>query len=239
MKPGMPLIAAGALILSLLVGSAQGERKSLLDSDPEVVYLERTLDKPIELRVVKAAPVYSDREGSHRLGTLKSGQSVRLEAITNKVYRVRGQGTHGGIAGWVAPWAFSSTDPEFVEHLKQLYERQIQVQALIAAKEVAVGMTLDEVSQSRGKPTKTSVRKTAEGQSGRWEYIDYEEVKNYITRVHPGTGAVYRQLASVTREEKGRTTVEFENGVITAIEESENRQGGNVRIIVPPLVFGW
>lgn len=237
MKLGMPLIAA--LMLPLFMDTARGERRSLLDSDPEVVYLNQILDKPVELKVIKAAPVFSDRKGIHRLGNLKTGQSVRLEAITDKVYRVRGQGTNGGISGWVGPWAFSSTDPDFVEHLKQLYERQIQVQALIAAKEVAVGMTLDEVSQSRGKPTKTSVRKTAKGQSGRWEYIDYEEVKNYVTRVHPQTGAVYRQLASVTREEKGRTTVEFEDGVVTAIEESENRQGGDVRIIVPPVVFGW
>jgi hypothetical protein len=33
--------------------------------------------------------------------------------------------------------------------------------------------------------------------------------------------------------------VEFENNIVTAIEESEDRQGGNVRIIVPPVVFGW
>lgn len=164
---------------------------------------------------------------------------MRLEAITEKIYRVRSHGTRRGIAGWVAPWAFSSTDPEFVAHLKQLYERQIQVEALIAANQVAVGMTLDEVALSRGKPTKTSVRKTDKGESGRWEFIDYEEVKNYATRVHPATGAVYRQLISVTQVENGRTSVEFVDNVITAIEESENQQGGNVRIIVPPVVYGW
>jgi hypothetical protein len=238
MKPGLPLLAA-VLTLSFTYISAGAERRSLLNSDPEVVYMEQALGKPLQLKVIKEAPVYSDREGNHRLGTLKSGQTVDVEAITDKIYRVRGQGTHDGIAGWVAPWAFSSKDPQFVEHLKEFYERQIQVQALIAAKEVAVGMTLDEVAQSRGKPTKTSVRKTEKGETGRWEYIDYEEVKNYITRIHPTTGAVYRQLASVTREEKGRTTVEFEDGAVTAVEESENRRGGDVRIIVPPVVFGW
>jgi hypothetical protein len=239
MKPGIMLAAAIALILPLSAQITRVERKSLLDSEPDVVYLDRTLEKPIDLKVIKEAPVFSDKEGKHRLGTLKSGQAVRLEAITEKIYRVRGQGTRDGIAGWVAPWAFSSNDPEFVAHLKQLYERQIQVQALIAAKEVAVGMTLDEVTQARGKPTKTSVRKTGKGQSGRWDYIDYEEVKNYITRVNPDTGAVYRQLASVTQVEKGRTSVEFENNIVTAVEESEDRRGGNVRIIVPPVVFGW
>jgi hypothetical protein len=239
MKPGLLLVISAMLVLPLTGQIARAERRSLLDSEPDVVYLDRAVKKPIDLKVIKEAPVYSDKEGKHRLGTLKSGQNARLEAMTDKIYRVRGQGTRDGIAGWVAPWAFSSTDPEFVAHLKQLYERQIQVLALIAAKQVAVGMTLDEVTLSRGKPTKTSLRKTGTGQTGRWEYIDYEDVKNYITRVNPATGAVYRQLASVTREEKGRTTVEFENDIVTAVEESEDRQGGNVRIIVPPLVFGW
>jgi hypothetical protein len=238
MKTGISLIAA-CLMLPLAAEPKKTERKSLLDSDPDVVYLESALKKPVDLKVIKEAPVFSDKEGKIRLGTLKAEQTVRLEAITDKIYRVRGQGTRDGIAGWVAPWAFSSKDPEFVARLKQLYERQIQVQALIKDKQVAVGMTLDEVSDSRGKPTKTSLRKTDKGQSGRWEYIDYDQVKNYVTRIDPTTGAAYRQLASVTQVEKSRTAVEFENDVVTAVEESEDHQGGNVRIIVPPLVFGW
>ena len=55
----------------------------------------------------------------------------------------------------------------------------------------------------------------------------------------PATGAIYRQLSHVTQEEKSKTAVEFENGLVTAITESEDRKGGNVRIIVPPLIFGW
>lgn len=229
------------LMLATLVGAQikRVERKSLLDADPEVVYLESVTSKPVELKVIKEAPVFSDREGSHRLGVLKADQTVKVEAITDKIYRVRGQGTRDGISGWVAPWAFSSQDPEFVENFKKLYERQIQVQALIAAKAVAVGMTLDEVGQSRGKPTKTSVRKTGAGESGRWEFIDYEEVRHYVTRIDPTYGAVYRQLSHITQEEKSRTAVEFENGVVSAVEESEDHQGGNVKIVVPPLLFRW
>ena len=219
--------------------SNRPERKSLLDSDPEVVYLAQTLPKPLELKVIKEAPVFSDKDGETKLGTLKSDQTVQVEAITDKVYRVRGQGTRDGIAGWVAPWAFSSKDPEFVARLKELYARQIQVQKLIAENQVAVGMNMDEVSLSRGRPTKTSVRKTATGESGSWEYIEYEDVKNYANEVDPRTGAVYRRLISVTRVEKGKTRVEFADNLVTAIEESENRQGGDVRIIVPPLVFRW
>jgi hypothetical protein len=239
MKTGISLLIALCFTFPAFAENRKTGRKSLLDSDPDVVYLERALKKPVDLKVIKEAPVFSDKEGRHRLGTLKAEQTVRLEAITDKIYRVRGQGTRDGIAGWVAPWAFSCKDPQFVTHLKELYDRQIQVQALIDAKSVAVGMTLDEVSLSRGKPTKTSVRKTDKGESGRWEFIDYEEIKHYVTRIDPVSGAAYRQYSHTTQIEKSRTAVEFENNVVSAVEESEDNQGGNVRIVVPPLIFGW
>lgn len=239
MKPGLFTIIAAMLVFPMQAQTKRTGRKSLLDVDPSVVYMEQALQKPVELKVIKEAPVFSDKEGKQRLGTLKADQTVRLEAITDKIYRVRGQGTREGISGWVAPWAFSSTDPEFVANLKQLYQRQIQVQALIANKQVAAGMTLDEVALAKGKPTKTSLRKTATGQSGRWEFIDYEEVKNYVTEIDRVTGQAYRRLVSVTQEEKGKTSVEFENDTVTAVEESEDRHGGNIRIIVPPVIFHW
>jgi hypothetical protein len=238
MKLEIFAIIATCLVFPLEAQIKRVERKSLLDSDPMVVYLDQTLKQPIDLKVIKEAPVFSDREGKHRLGTLKADQTVRLEALTDRIYRVRGQGTHNGIAGWVAPWAFSSTDPDFVANLKLLYERQIQVQTLIANRQVAVGMTLDEVSLSLGKPIKTTLRKTATGQSGRWEFIEYEDVKNYTTEID-SQGNTYRRLASITRVEKGKTAVEFENDIVSAIEESEDHQGGNVKIIIPPLIFRW
>jgi hypothetical protein len=239
MKSGWSVVAAFLLCLPALGEVKKTERKSLLDSEPDVVYLAQAVEKPVKLTVIKEAPVFSDKSGKHRLGTLKADQIVELEAITDKIYRVRGQGTRDGIAGWVAPWAFSSKDPQFVFHLKELYDRQIQVQALIAAKQVAVGMTLSEVTRSRGKPTKTTVRKTEKGQSGSWDFVEYEEVKHYITRLDPVTGAAYRQFSHVTQTEKSRLSVEFENDVVTAIEESEDKKEGNVRIVVPPVIFGW
>ena len=214
-------------------------RKSLLESDPDVVYLAQTIKKPIELTVIKEAPVFSDKGGVSRIGTLKAGQTLPLEEMTDKVYKVRGQGTRDAVAGWVQPSAFSSKDPDFVANLKKLYIRQIDVQALIAAKKVAIGMTLDEVALSRGKPTKTTLRRTNTGQSGTWEYIDYETLNHYTTRIDPRTGQAYRQLAYSTQEEKSKVVIEFTNDVVSAIEESEDHKGGNVRIVVPPVVFGW
>lgn len=228
-----------ALLLTLPLFGEKKDRESLLDSDPEVVYLNQVLEKPIKLKVIKQAPVYADKEGKHRLGFLKADQTIELEGMTEKAYRVRGEGTRHGIAGWVAPWAFSHPEEDFVEKLKQLYERQRVVNEIIKNNGVAIGMTLNEVEKSRGKPTKTSMRLTAKGESGTWEYIDYEEIKHYITKIDPVSNQAYRQLSHITREETGKTSVEFKDGLVTALEEMEDNGPGNVRIIVPPVILGW
>lgn len=239
MKAGIIIPLALASVLTLAAAD-KPERKSMLDSDPDVVYLVDVVEQPIKLKVVKEAPVFSDKDGKHRLGFLKVDQTVDLEGMTEKAYRVRGMGrTNNGIVGWVPPWAFSHPQEDFVAKLKQLYDRQIAVNRIIAKQGVAIGMTLAEVNKSRGKPTKTSVRRTAKGEAGSWEYIDYDEVKHYTTRIDPYSGQTFRQLSHVTREETGKTVVEFEDGLVTAIQETEDSGPGNVSIVVPPLIFGW
>lgn len=239
----MKTALVSALLLSLfLPASAQmkrPERKSLIDRDPDVVHLADHVKSPIELRVIKEAPVYSDKSGNRKLGTLRADQTVVLEAMTEKAYKVRGKGEKHGISGWVGPHAFASKDPDFVENLKKLHARQLEVQALIEEKQVAIGMTPDEVSKARGNPTKTTVKQTEKGQTGRWEFIDYEQVSHYTTVRDPLSGQIFRQLSHVTQEEKGKTVIEFENGVVSALEESEQRRGGPVKIVVPPVIFLW
>lgn len=239
MKTLVTIFMLGLLAVPLQAQIRKARKGGLLEQDPEVVYMDHHFDDPVELVVIKEAPVFSDKKGQHRVGDLKADQKVKLEAMTERAYRVRGAGTRDGIVGWVAPWAFASKDPDFVENLKDLYVRQQEVKKLIAANEVAIGMTMKEVGESLGAPTKTKVRRTEKGESGSWEFIDYEEVKHYMTRINPLNGQAYRQLSHVTQEEKGKIKVEFEDDVVTAIEQSEDHGGGNVRIIVPPVVFGW
>ena len=236
MRPAMAMFFTCLLAIPLDAQVKRTPRKSLLDSEPGVVYLEQASVKPLELKVIREAPVFSDKEGKHQLGTLAANQVARIEAITDKVYRVRGMGTRGGIAGWVAPWAFSPNDPEFAAKLKQFYDRQIQVQELIAANQIACGMTMEEISRVLGKPTKTSSRKTEAGETALWEYVRYEEVKHYITRVDPTTGTPYRQLSHITQEEKSRINVDFENQIATAIEESKDHSKKSPRILLPPWI---
>ncbi len=240
MKWGLFAILLSSFLLPADAQLKRDERPSLLNSDPEVIYFEEIFTKPFELDVAKEAPIFYDRKGSQKLGVLPANQKVTIVSISDKVYRVRGKNAKGEIVGWVAPWAFSSAkDPAFEENLKKFYVRHMEVRELIAARQVAVGMTLDEVGQSLGKPTKTEMRRTSTGESGSWEFIEYEEVKHYINRIDPVSGGIFRQLSHITREEKSKTTVEFTNGLASAVSESENNGPGNVKIIVPPLVWGW
>jgi hypothetical protein len=239
MKTALVSVLLVSLFLPASAQTRRPERRTLLDRDPDVIHLAEHVKNPIELRVIKEATVFSDKNGKNRLGSLRAEQVVVLEAMTERAYKVRGQGARHGISGWVGPHAFASKDPDFVANLKKLHARQIEVQALIDEGQVAIGMTPEEVDKSRGAPTKTQLKQTDKGETGRWEYIDYEQVSHYTTVRDPVSGQIFRQLTHVTEEVKGKTVVEFENGVVSSLEESERRRGASVRIVVPPVIFAW
>ncbi|HBI32103.1 MAG TPA: hypothetical protein DDY45_08705, partial [Verrucomicrobiales bacterium] len=131
-----------------------------LPDKPEkgVVYVEEFAPKGIKLKVEKPGWVYSTKQGGRKRGSLKVGIEVELVSFTEKAYFVRGKRDNGiGVSGWVSPASFSSKDPKFVEKLKQVHARQLLVRELIDKKEVAIGMTPEEVSKIHTRPTKTKV----------------------------------------------------------------------------------
>ena len=159
--------------------------------------------------------------------------------MTEKAYRVKGQASHAGVTGWVNPNNLASKDKNFISNLKKLYERQMIVKELIANKEVAIGMTLEEVNKSLGEPTETEVEQTREGMSGKWDYVVSEEQKHYRTVVDPRSGSVYRQLSHITTEERSRTTVKFKDDLVTSVIRKKNNGPGKVRIVPVPVIFHW
>jgi len=98
-------------------------------------------------------------------------------------------------------------------------------------------MTIDEVQKSIGEPTKKESRITKDGRTGKWDFIKGKEKKHYTNTVDPRTGQVFRRFSHVTVEETEKLTVEFENNVVTAIASLENSSAGNIRMIVPPVIF--
>ena len=126
-----------------------------------------------------------------------------------------------------------------VAKLKQVHTRQLLVRELIAKKEVAIGMTPEEVSLIHRKPTKTKILRNAKGQTQVWEFSDYEKINHYTTVRDPYTGAIYRRLSHTTTEETSKTVVEFENDFVSAIEISENNGPGSAKIVTAPIIFTW
>ena len=224
-----------------LVSSSASPKKSLLNNDPDVIYLEEHIGRSITLLVVQPTTVYATKKGKNgrRLGLFKTNTKVELIAMTEKAYCVKGKASHAGVTGWVNPNHLASKDKDFISNLKQLYKRQLIVKDLIANKDVAIGMTLDEVQTSLGEPTETEIVQTRDGQSGKWDYVITEEQKHYRKTVDPHTGQVYRQLSHVTVEERSRTTVKFKDKVVTSLTRKKNNGPGKIRIVPAPVIFHW
>ncbi len=235
----LALYVSSLLIITTYSNAAAPKKRSLLNNDPDVIYINEYVKHDIHLLVAKPATVYANKKGGLRLGAFAANTKVELLAISEKSYQVKGKASHAGVTGWVNPQLLASKDKDFIANLKKLYERQMIVKELIAAKEVAIGMTLDEVGESLGNPTETEVKQTAKGETGQWGYVINEEQKHYRTVRDPYTGSIYRQLSHVTLEEKSRLTVEFENDVITTVTRKKNNGPGKIRIVPAPIVFNW
>ena len=206
----------------------------LLNNDPDVVYFE---GKKTVLLVVKPATVFASKNGGRRMGAFPVDTKVELLAMTDKGYKVKGKAQHGMVTGWVSPRNMASRDPQFVANLKAHYTRSLEIQKIIAAKEVAIGMTVDEVKQSIGKPTKQESRLTKDGRSGKWEFVKSEEQKHYVNSIDRKTGQIFRRYSHTTQEVREKLTVEFEKDVVTAISSLKDDSAGNVKIVVPPVIF--
>jgi len=226
--------------LFLLLFLALPLTASVDNPEENVVYVEEFSPKEIKLKVEKPGYVYATNKGGRKRGILKTGIEVELVSFTDRAYFVRGKRENGtGVSGWVIPKAFSSKDPKFVEKLKEVHTRQITVRELIANKEVALGMTPEEVGKVLGKPNKTTLRRNAEGQTEIWEFIEYETIDHYTTLRDPYTGALYRQRTHTTEEIKFKQVIEFENGYVSATEQTENKRGARPKIVTSPIVFAW
>ena len=70
----------------------RAERKSLLDSEPDVVYTEEFTDKKIELLAIEPGVVYATKNGGRKLGVLKKNTKATLVGFTERAYKIQGAG---------------------------------------------------------------------------------------------------------------------------------------------------
>jgi hypothetical protein len=221
----LPLFLIAA---AFLCPSARAATSGAVIREPGAIYLEDLLPKPVKVVTIFDAPIYYKIDLQRYLGTLRKGQFVELQAVSDNAYRVRGMAQQGQVAGWV--------ESKYLTPLKQNAARREAVQALIAKKEVAINMTPDEVALALGKPTKTTSRLDAAGRADIWEYVRYElQPQQSVGR--DGFGNLVTAVTYV-KVPVGKLAVTFANNLVSALEQSEGSTH-NVRpsVIQPPFTI--
>ena len=223
------------------------------------IYLSDFGQKPLRLKVLRPAPCYFDIGMTRYAGTLRFPQTVQVEAFADNGCRIRGNAQQGGVAAWI-PYNELEPLPEgLLSNLKKSEERRRVVDALIARNEVAIGMTIEEVGRSLGKPQKITNRADQRGTRQIWEYIKYTLVPqttytpSYGQTIikYPGTpkkpqtvivqGGGYYPNTIYVKVPVGTLTVSFRDGIVDTLDQSEGTLtgAGQVSIVTPPVNVYW
>jgi hypothetical protein len=230
--PSLAIIA-----LALVAAGAAGYAAAPIIRETGAIYLSDLQPTSLKAPLISAAPAYFDLAGSRYAGTLRFPQVVEIQAITNTAYRVTGRAQQGQITGWIDPAQLQKLPDELVANIKKAEERRVTVEGLIAKKEVAIGMTTDEVKRSIGDPAQRTDRMDGAGASQVWEYIRYKLVPQQTTSVGPGGLAIIS--TTYIKIPTGRLTVNFKEGIVEAINQVEGNisTGEQVGVVVPPIIM--
>lgn len=203
--------------------------------DPGVIYLSDFDLKPVRLTVREPAPTSFDLDGRRYAGTLRAAQDVELQAVGERLFRVRGRAQQGQILAWVDPEYLEGLPDGFLAALRASEERRQMVEALIAKGEVAIGMTPEEVERSIGRPNKRSSRTDAEKTEHTWEYVKYATIPQQTTVI--GRDGVATIGTTYVRTPVGTLTVEFTDGLVRQMSESEGSilRGLQTTVVAPPV----
>lgn len=236
------VLAVLASVLAVEQAAAQLTARrptSRLAVEPGTIHVEDILTKPVILKVVSDAPIYVSSKLDRAIGSMMPGTLVKLVAISDTAFRVRGKARHGDTSGWLRAADVLSPDPNLVPNLKKLHERQTKVEELITAHQIALGMTSEEVLASMGKPSRKSSKLSAAGKDEKFEYVIFERIPQYNTSVDAFGRAV--QTVTYIKVETGSLSVNFKNDIVDTIEETKGNPlgGGGVKIVPGPVIFGF
>lgn len=249
------------LLLALLFSASMGLSDAApIVREPGAIYLSDFDAKPFRLKVLRPSDCYFDIGMTRYAGTLRFPQVVQVEAVSDNGLRIRGNAQQGGVAAWVPFAALEPLPENFVVNLKKSEERRKMVEAFIARNEVAIGMTVDEVGRSLGKPQKKTNRADKDGTQQVWEFIKYALVPqttygpgyNQSVVQYPGTpgkpgGLVvqnnsgYYANTIYVKVPVGTLKVSFKDGIVESLDQTEGTTvgGGQVSIVTPPINVYW
>jgi len=229
----LPLFIAATLVWC---AGVHAETSGAVIRETGAIYLEDLLMKPARLATIADAPIYYHSDIDRYLGTLKKGQIVELQAVSDKAYRVRGIAQQGQVVGWVEPRFLNPLKKDFLANLKQNAARLEQVKELIAKNEVAINMTPEEVQQSLGKPSKKTTRVDASGREDIWEFVRYERVPQETVGRDPLSGNLINTVIYV-KVPSGKLAITFANNLVSALEQSEGSLEKDAQTKIVPAPF--
>lgn len=212
--------------------------KSQLATESGAIQIEGVLPKPIKLTVIAESIIYYQNDLQRALGGMAPGTTVQLLAIADKAWKVRGRAHHGDVAGWMKIAELKSPDPKLADKLKAYCERKKTVDELIQKHQIAVGLTVDEVQASLGKPARKSSSVTATGREEAYEYSIYKNVPQTVTG-RDRLGNLVQNIIYV-KVETGRLTVSFRGGSVAEIQETQGDTpipGSEVKIVPAPFII--
>ena len=232
------LLAVG-LMLPVVAPAQLFRKPSALSREKGALYVEDATDREIRLTTTAEAQVFSNLRGERRLGVIPAGRAVVIVAVSKTALRVRGRAVHDNVVGWVARSAVTPIGDKVMAQLQAACERRLAVDGLIAKKQIAIGMTPEEVEAALGPPTERNSRVDANGRRDSLDYITYRTVSQQVLQYDRFGNAHYVLVPQ--KIETGRRSVDFVNGVVASYTESERlRQRGSGRFVPPPIVIdGW
>lgn len=205
--------------------------------EPGALYLSDFDTPPLKLQLKGPTPAFFGIDLGRYAGTLRYPQRVEVQAISDGAFRVRGNAQQGQVLAWIPPEALEGVPADLLGNLRAAEERRKVVDDLISRNEVAIGMTMEEVRKSIGRPKRTTKRANAEGSEEIWEYIRYKLVPQQTvvnTPSGPAVSTIFIRVPSGTME------VRSQDGIVQSLEQTEGTlAGAGVSIVVPPVVISW
>ena len=243
------------LCLALAASLAPAHARRPIVRVPDAIYVYDLGWPAVELPVARAgARAFSDPRLTRYAGTLRFPQRVSASAFLSEACLISGLARQGRISAWVPYRELGPLPKNFLSNLRKAERRRESVEALIARNEVAIGMTEDEVTRSLGRPQRTSSSADRATTRTVWEFVRYRNVPQTVmspqttrtTHWHPNRGPIttrgtsFQPATQWVQVPVGKTKVTFENGVVSAISQTEdNAPTGRSRIVVPPLRAGF
>ena len=199
----------------------------------DVFYVDDYLEKPVELKVLRATSLTFSRDGSSLLDAVRAGQHVRLIGIGKDRYLVKAQTLNGRLEGWALMSDLEPIPEAIGKELEQKSKEAEKLKQAIARNEIEIGMPQDAVTKILGKPKAKSSVKDANGSFEQWTYTSYKSVPFYVPSNFNGTNVVstlYRKMPV------GSRVITFQEKKVIRIETKQDdatpSQGGAV--VVPP-----